>query len=44
VFSVDYKGFDKHQIKSLNQVGKMVKDNGGSFVDFKYLANHLSKA
>jgi len=29
----DGEKFDEHQLKSLGQVGKMVRENGGTFVD-----------
>lgn len=32
VFSFRPDGFNEHQIKSLNQVGKMVEENGGKWL------------
>jgi len=38
------KGFSEQQIKSLEQVGKMVQENGASyFTNLKDLAEHLNK-
>ncbi|PID55386.1 hypothetical protein CSB45_16220 [candidate division KSB3 bacterium] len=34
--------FSKGQIKSLNQVGKMVEANGGAFINFGEVANYLN--
>jgi hypothetical protein len=32
-------GFSKHQLKSLNSVGKLVENNGGIFFNIEYLDN-----
>ena len=38
----DGEEFDEHQIKSLGQVGKMVRENGGAFIDISSIAVYLN--
>ena len=42
VFAFIKDGFDKGQIKSLTQVGEMVKRNGGTWLFFDEIANFLN--
>ena len=39
----DAKKFSEHQLKSLKQTGRMVKENGATFLDtFEEIAEHLN--
>lgn len=42
IFSHDYIQFDSDQLKSLEQVGKMIRANGGKWVEFQNLAKVLN--
>lgn len=42
IFSFVEDGFNRHQIKSLMQVAKMVKSNGGHTMQFDEIANFLN--
>jgi len=37
------QAFDTFQIKSLNKVGQMIKNNGAKFIDFTQIAKILSE-
>ncbi len=43
IFSFIEDGFDVHQIKSLESVGRMVEDNGAYWLNIGEVANFLNK-
>ena len=42
IFSVKKEGFDEQALRSLDMVGKMVKRNGGNYLDFDDLPKFLN--